>query len=209
MVFAKQKLDALKKKNGIELMEELNLIPKTHEDNIKELLDKKRDMAIKGSFKLPRLRTTASKNKRNTELKQNISTVQEDEDEECKSSDSIDVTSQSISCFETPGKSDRPSLTKDNLNRMSLKQDRSNFQGSLIGNLMKTIHPPSAAYSQIDMRASPRISCGKMFMLSDRLSFIGTSSMLGQSFSTVHSMLSSMNDTQSQFISDFDDMSLR
>jgi hypothetical protein len=65
-------------------MEELNLVPKQQKDTIKELLDKKRDMAINGSYKLPKLRMTANKMKRN-----NISIVEEEEDdEERKSNDS-------------------------------------------------------------------------------------------------------------------------
>jgi hypothetical protein len=177
-------------------MEELNLVPRQQKDTIKELLDKKRDMAINGSYKLPKLRMTANKMKRN-----NISIVEEEEDdEERKSNDSWELTKSSLKVCETPARQDSFALTKDNLNKMIMKGQRSNFQGSLVGNLMNSFNGASMCQSQIDFRASPGISCGKMFMLSDRMSFLGTPSNLGQSFSTINSMLSSINDNQSNLI---------
>lgn len=91
MVKAKQSVEALKSKNGIELMEEISLIPKRQKDTIKELLDKKRDMAMKGSFKLPKMRNTPHRGKKKFTLDYNISVVEEEEDdEEHKSGDYLE-----------------------------------------------------------------------------------------------------------------------
>ena len=70
-------------------MEELNLAPKRQKDTIKELLDKKRDMAIRGNFKLPKIRNWGKRGKKAMSAFPNhISTVEEeDDDEEAKSSE--------------------------------------------------------------------------------------------------------------------------
>jgi len=73
-------------------MQELNLMPKKDKDSIKDLLIKKRDMAMKGEFKLPKMRHNKNRQKRNGDRRNYISTVQED-DEEGKSSDSNENTS--------------------------------------------------------------------------------------------------------------------
>jgi hypothetical protein len=139
-------------------MQELNLVPKQQKDTIKELLDRKREMAIKGSYKLPNMRMTAGKMKRNNDLRHNISTVEEEDDEEHKSVESLELTKRSLKGYETPVKKDKLALTKDNLNKMVLKDQRANFQGSLVGNLMNSFHQSNISHSKIDFRVSPGIS---------------------------------------------------
>mmetsp|Transcript_13795 Transcript_13795/g.13743 ORF Transcript_13795/g.13743 Transcript_13795/m.13743 type:complete len:88 (-) Transcript_13795:68-331(-) len=74
---AKRNLEALKNKNGMDLIKELNLGPKRRKDSIADLLEKKREMAMNGDFKLPKMRNYT---KRNFIPAQNISTVEEEED---------------------------------------------------------------------------------------------------------------------------------
>jgi len=87
---AKKSVEVLKTKNGLELMEELNLIPKKQKDTIKELLEKKRDMAMKGTFKLPKFRNQQNRGRKTQIFDNNISTVEE-EDEEHKSGEHLEL----------------------------------------------------------------------------------------------------------------------
>ena len=45
-------------------------------------------------------------------------------------------------------------------------------------------------------------------MLSERMSFAGTTSIIGHRFSTLGSMISSMNDNKSNTVSEFEDNSI-
>jgi len=144
---------------------------------------------MKGDYKLPNIRSSNHKHKRNCDIKHNISTVPEDE-EECKSSDSIEITSSSIAC-DSPIKPGNFTLTRGNLNKLELKNERATVQSSLIGDLMKDMSNGRASQSYMHGSSTQKLTCGKMFMLSDRYSFIGTASLLGTNISTIISGISS------------------
>jgi hypothetical protein len=108
----------LKSKNGVELMQELNLLQNKETNSIHDLLSKKREMAIKGHFNLPKMRNPKHK----PEHKNNISIVQENSDEESNSS--IEPPSDTSALIPSTS---MLSLTKQNLNRMTMKQQRSKF----------------------------------------------------------------------------------
>lgn len=76
---AKKSLEALKNKSGVDLIKELNLVPRKKSDTVTELLEKKREIAMKGEFKLPKMRNY---NRKSFAPKHNISTVLEEEDDE-------------------------------------------------------------------------------------------------------------------------------
>ncbi|CAI2363691.1 unnamed protein product [Moneuplotes crassus] len=215
---AKRNLEALKNKNGMDLIKELNLGPKRRKDSIADLLEKKREMAMNGDFKLPKMRNYT---KRNFIPAQNISTVEEEEDcEEFESSgksrDYINLTRDALKKMDgsKPERTrqtiahinftteENKACTKDNLQKMNLKQNRQTFHGSLVGNLMNSYKNPGAVHSQINFKTSGVTSCGKLFMLADRLSFAGTSSVIGHSFSTIGSVFSSISGSRSNLISE-------
>ena len=202
LIKAKQAVEDLKKKNGAELIEELDLLPKNKSDKLEDLLSKKRDQAMNGTFKLPKMKNKSNKMIKNRD--NNISTVHEIEEEEIKSSGSSSNTNLNTTRMTVTPEKGGILLTQDNLNKLSLKNERTKIQSSLVGGLLKTINPANGTQSQIDMRpgGDSSINCGKMFMLNERMSFIGTSSMLGPSFSTINSLLSSNNETQSHIFSD-------
>ena len=211
LVKAKKRIENLKNKNGMELIEELGILPQSKESSMKDLIEKKRDKAIKGAFNIPKIKSSHNRYKRNSETKHNISTVPEDEEEEWKSSDSIGVSASSVMLFdEKSTENDMLALTKDNLNRFSLKNERANFQSSLVGGLMKSIIPQKSVQSYITPQASSSISWGKMIMLSGRLSLIGgTQSMFGNSISSIGSVISSIGDNLSKISGDVDESNIR
>lgn len=99
-------------------MKELNLLNNKETDSIHDLLSKKREMAIKGNFNLPKMRNPKHKQ----EHKNNISIVQENSAEESNSS--FEPPSDNSSLIPS---SSMLSLTKQNLNRMTLKNQRTKF----------------------------------------------------------------------------------
>ena len=208
LVKAKKRIENLRNKNGMELIEELGMLPHSKENDMKNLIERKREKAIKGAFNIPKIKSSNNRYKRNSETKHNISTVPEDE-EECKSSDSIGISSASVLVWEDKQtENDKLTLTKDNLNKFSLKNDRANFQTSLVGSLMKSIVPPKTVQSYITPQSS--MSCGKMIMMSGRLSFYGgTHSLYGNSISSIGSVVSSIGDNISKISGDVDESNFR
>mmetsp|Transcript_5107 Transcript_5107/g.6029 ORF Transcript_5107/g.6029 Transcript_5107/m.6029 type:complete len:162 (-) Transcript_5107:211-696(-) len=90
---AKNKIENLKKKNGTELIEELGLVPKSRNSKIE--INQRKEAWLKGKISLAKVKSRQSNLKKHAETKHNISTVPEDE-EEFKSSDSIDFTTTSV-----------------------------------------------------------------------------------------------------------------
>lgn len=202
LILAKKAVEDLKNKTGAELIEELGLISKSAPNKIDDILSKKRDQAMKGTFKMPKMKLMYNKtNKKGTENL--IGTVHEIEEESIKSEDSNKSNPYLNKTEVTPEKKPTFQLTQDNLNKFSLKNERTKIQSSLVGGLLKSINPSNSTQSQINMRMPSSISCGKMFLMHDRLSYIGTQSMLGQPISTINSFISSTNDSQSQLFSEF------
>ena len=188
---AKSDIDSLKTKSGKELIEELGI-----KSSIDENLMKNSD--LRGRCNISKMKSSHNRYNRNSQLRNNISTVQEDEQEDSKSDSSSD---ESVLCETSENHSIENSmmLTKNNLNKFSMKNERADFQNSLVGTLYKSIIPKTNVQSYVSAQTATKMSCGKMIMLSDKLSFIGSSkSLIWRPSSALGSAISSLDGNTSK-----------
>ena len=120
---AKKKIEGLKTKNGRQLMIELGIIkPDDKYKDTSQYIQNSKDKVLRGRFSLPKMSSKYDRYQRNSQIRVDISTVQEDELEESNSNNSVDQSVPSVSCEESVSiQNETLMLTKDNLNKFSLK----------------------------------------------------------------------------------------
>ena len=77
LITAKKRLDDLKNKTGLQLLHELGILNDDKETDKDDLIKRKREQAIKGSFKMPKMKSKFKSRKNH-----NVSIVQEIAEEE-------------------------------------------------------------------------------------------------------------------------------